>query len=133
VLFFLAFLLNLCRHRSRCCIARRGGGAKKGGWHVATNSEGGADNTHKLTLIRHGESVWNKENLFTGRTAIDLSEKRGKEANGGSTTQPQETDLGKLNNDELVNTLGEAQKAEKVVENAKKQLVQEANRRGLKI
>jgi hypothetical protein len=55
------------------------------------------------------------------------------EANGGSTTQPQETDLGKLNNDELVNTLGEAQKAEKVVENAKKQLVQEANRRGLKI
>jgi hypothetical protein len=55
------------------------------------------------------------------------------EANGGSTTQPQETDLEKLNNDELVNTLGEAQKAEKVVENAKKQLVQEANRRGLKI
>jgi hypothetical protein len=55
------------------------------------------------------------------------------EANRGSTTQPQETDLEKLNNDELVNTLGEAQKAEKVVENAKKQLVQEANRRGLKI
>jgi hypothetical protein len=55
------------------------------------------------------------------------------EANGGSTTQSDQTDLGKLNNDELVNTLGEAQKAEKVVENAKKQLVQEANRRGLKI
>ena len=55
------------------------------------------------------------------------------DANGGSTTQPEQTDLGKLNDDELVNTLGEAQKAEKVVENAKKQLVQEANRRGLKI
>jgi hypothetical protein len=55
------------------------------------------------------------------------------EASGGSSTHPQESDLGKLNDDELVNTLGEAQKAEKVVENAKKQLVQEANRRGLKI
>jgi hypothetical protein len=55
------------------------------------------------------------------------------ETNRGSTSQPQESDLGKLNDDELVNTLGEAQKAEKVVENAKKQLVQEANRRGLKI
>jgi deoxycytidylate deaminase len=55
------------------------------------------------------------------------------EAVGGSTTQPEQTDLGKLIDDELVNTLGEAQKAEKVVENAKKQLVQQANRRGLKI
>ena len=55
------------------------------------------------------------------------------ESNGGSTTQPEQSDLGKLNDDELVNTLGKAQKAEKVVENAKKQLVQEANRRGLKI
>ena len=28
----------------------------------------------KLVLIRHGESVWNKENLFTGWTDVDLSE-----------------------------------------------------------
>lgn len=28
----------------------------------------------ELTLIRHGESVWNKENLFTGWTDVDLSE-----------------------------------------------------------
>jgi 2,3-bisphosphoglycerate-dependent phosphoglycerate mutase len=28
---------------------------------------------HKLVLIRHGESVWNKENLFTGWTDVDLS------------------------------------------------------------
>jgi hypothetical protein len=55
------------------------------------------------------------------------------ESNGSSTNQTEQTDLGKLNDDELVNTLGEAQKAEKVVENAKKQLVHEANRRGLKI
>jgi 2,3-bisphosphoglycerate-dependent phosphoglycerate mutase len=29
---------------------------------------------HKLVLIRHGESVWNKANLFTGWTDVDLSE-----------------------------------------------------------
>ena len=35
---------------------------------------------HKLVLIRHGESVWNKENLFTGWTDVDLSEKGMQEA-----------------------------------------------------
>ena len=29
----------------------------------------------KLVLIRHGESAWNKENLFTGWTDVDLSER----------------------------------------------------------
>jgi 2,3-bisphosphoglycerate-dependent phosphoglycerate mutase len=29
---------------------------------------------HKLVLFRHGESVWNKENRFTGWTDVDLSE-----------------------------------------------------------
>ena len=29
----------------------------------------------KLVLLRHGESTWNKENLFTGWTDVDLSEK----------------------------------------------------------
>ena len=28
----------------------------------------------KLVLIRHGESIWNKENKFTGWTDVDLSE-----------------------------------------------------------
>jgi len=28
----------------------------------------------KIVLIRHGESVWNKENRFTGWTDVDLSE-----------------------------------------------------------
>ncbi len=29
----------------------------------------------KLVFIRHGESLWNKENLFTGWTDVDLSDK----------------------------------------------------------
>ena len=30
---------------------------------------------HKLVLLRHGESDWNRENRFTGWTDVDLSEK----------------------------------------------------------
>jgi 2,3-bisphosphoglycerate-dependent phosphoglycerate mutase len=30
---------------------------------------------YKIVLLRHGESVWNKANLFTGWTDVDLSEK----------------------------------------------------------
>ena len=35
---------------------------------------------HKIVLLRHGESVWNKENRFTGWTDVDLSEKGLEEA-----------------------------------------------------
>jgi 2,3-bisphosphoglycerate-dependent phosphoglycerate mutase len=35
---------------------------------------------YTLVLLRHGESVWNKENLFTGWTDVDLSEKGVEEA-----------------------------------------------------
>ncbi len=35
---------------------------------------------HKIVLLRHGESVWNKENRFTGWTDVDLSEKGLNEA-----------------------------------------------------
>ena len=35
---------------------------------------------HKVVLLRHGESTWNKENRFTGWTDVDLSEKGLKEA-----------------------------------------------------
>jgi 2,3-bisphosphoglycerate-dependent phosphoglycerate mutase len=35
---------------------------------------------YKLVLLRHGESVWNKENRFTGWTDVDLSEKGREEA-----------------------------------------------------
>ena len=34
----------------------------------------------KLVLVRHGESEWNKKNLFTGWTDVDLSEKGHEEA-----------------------------------------------------
>ena len=34
----------------------------------------------RVVLIRHGESVWNKENRFTGWTDVDLSEKGVAEA-----------------------------------------------------
>ena len=34
----------------------------------------------KVVLLRHGESVWNRENLFTGWTDVDLSEKGTREA-----------------------------------------------------
>ncbi len=36
--------------------------------------------SHTLVLIRHGESEWNKANLFTGWTDVDLSENGVKEA-----------------------------------------------------
>ncbi len=35
---------------------------------------------YKIVLVRHGESTWNKENLFTGWTDVDLSEKGVTEA-----------------------------------------------------
>jgi 2,3-bisphosphoglycerate-dependent phosphoglycerate mutase len=35
---------------------------------------------HKIVLIRHGESVWNKENRFTGWKDVDLSERGRGEA-----------------------------------------------------
>lgn len=40
----------------------------------------------KLVLLRHGESVWNHENLFTGWTDVDLSEKGFKEAKQAGKT-----------------------------------------------
>lgn len=38
---------------------------------------------YKLVLIRHGESEWNKLNLFTGWTDVDLTEKGIEEAKSG--------------------------------------------------
>lgn len=35
---------------------------------------------HKLVLLRHGESDWNKQNRFTGWTDVDLSEVGTREA-----------------------------------------------------
>ncbi len=35
---------------------------------------------HKLVLLRHGQSTWNLENIFTGWTDVDLSERGVAEA-----------------------------------------------------
>jgi 2,3-bisphosphoglycerate-dependent phosphoglycerate mutase len=35
---------------------------------------------HKLVLLRHGESVWNKSNQFTGWTDVDLTDNGREEA-----------------------------------------------------
>jgi 2,3-bisphosphoglycerate-dependent phosphoglycerate mutase len=43
---------------------------------LKTNEPG--KNSHTLVLLRHGESLWNKENLFSGWTDVDLSD-RGRE------------------------------------------------------
>ena len=35
---------------------------------------------HRLVLLRHGESIWNKENRFTGWEDVDLSDGGREEA-----------------------------------------------------
>lgn len=42
-----------------------------------------SDDTMQLVIIRHGESEWNKLNLFTGWTDVELSETGEKEARTG--------------------------------------------------
>ena len=39
--------------------------------------------THKIVLLRHGQSLWNKENKFTGWYDVDLSEQGIQEASEG--------------------------------------------------
>ncbi|MCF7903383.1 MAG: 2,3-diphosphoglycerate-dependent phosphoglycerate mutase [Candidatus Marinimicrobia bacterium] len=45
---------------------------------------------YKVVLLRHGESVWNKENRFTGWTDVDLSEKGIAEAHEAGTVLKRE-------------------------------------------
>ena len=45
---------------------------------------------NKLVLIRHGESIWNKENRFTGWTDVDLSERGIREATEAGQTLKKE-------------------------------------------
>ena len=45
---------------------------------------------YKLVLIRHGESEWNKLNLFTGWTDVELSEKGVAEAHRAGKTLKEE-------------------------------------------
>lgn len=44
----------------------------------------------KIVLLRHGESIWNKENKFTGWTDVDLSEKGIEEAKKAGKTLKKE-------------------------------------------
>ena len=45
---------------------------------------------HKLVLLRHGESVWNQENRFSGWTDVDLTEKGMEEARAAGRLLKQE-------------------------------------------
>ncbi|HAF62846.1 MAG TPA: phosphoglyceromutase [Anaerolineaceae bacterium] len=45
---------------------------------------------YKVVLLRHGESEWNKANLFTGWTDVDLSEKGLQEAQQAAALLKQE-------------------------------------------
>ena len=48
----------------------------------------------KLILVRHGESVWNKQNLFTGWTDVDLSKTGIEEAkNAGNLLKNENFDV----------------------------------------
>ena len=49
-----------------------------------------AQDTMQLVVIRHGESEWNKLNLFTGWTDVDLSETGRKEAAAGGAALREE-------------------------------------------
>jgi len=44
----------------------------------------------KLVLLRHGESIWNQENRFTGWTDVDLSDKGRQEAQAAGRLLKQE-------------------------------------------
>ena len=47
-------------------------------------------NLRQLVLLRHGESEWNKKNLFSGWTDVDLSEHGKKEVlNAGQVLKEQ--------------------------------------------
>lgn len=46
----------------------------------ASTASSDAAETMTLVILRHGESVWNKENLFTGWTDVDLSDTGREEA-----------------------------------------------------
>jgi len=50
---------------------------------VCINAETNPCNMHKLVLIRHGESTWNKENRFTGWHDVDLTEEGRAQAKRG--------------------------------------------------
>ena len=47
---------------------------------IDASMDGGIRMTYKIVLLRHGESIWNKENRFTGWVDVDLSDRGREEA-----------------------------------------------------
>ena len=53
----------------------------------------------KLIITRHGQSIWNAENRFTGWVDVDLSEKGIKEAEKSGELRKKEEEKNKLEGD----------------------------------
>ena len=66
----------------------------------------------RIVLLRHGESVWNKENRFTGWTDVDLTEKGVQEAKEAGQTLRKE---GYIFDVVFTNMLERAAKTTKIV------------------
>jgi 2,3-bisphosphoglycerate-dependent phosphoglycerate mutase len=49
-------------------------------WSAIISENKKKENMYKVVLLRHGESIWNKENRFTGWTDVDLTEQGIEEA-----------------------------------------------------
>jgi 2,3-bisphosphoglycerate-dependent phosphoglycerate mutase len=61
---------------------------------ATTKSGSSNDGTMSLVIIRHGESEWNKQNLFTGWTDVDLSDEgRTEAAEGGKALAAEDLDF----------------------------------------
>src|SRR5262245_32080426 len=73
------------RSTTSCFVSRRSSAPPRGTRAVPRSSSlrhpcRQRDTMYRLVLLRHGESVWNNENRFTGWTDVDLSEKGREEA-----------------------------------------------------
>ena len=73
------------RSTTSCCASKRSSarGARYAGPRRRSSSSLTAESheaMHRLVLLRHGESTWNKENRFTGWTDVDLTEQGRDEA-----------------------------------------------------
>ncbi len=72
-------------HRQIQPVAAHRGGARTGRdvRRARGHPAGVMKTAHRVVLLRHGESTWNKENRFTGWTDVDLSDKGRDEARRG--------------------------------------------------
>ena len=78
------------------CASGSGGaaGSDSASATSAPAASGAAAETMTLVLLRHGESEWNKANLFTGWTDVDLSEAgRAEAVEGGKALAAEDLDF----------------------------------------